>query len=83
MLDKKQLEKIKAWEQEPLTLIGVFAKEAAKTALAYRAMLERVTEALTNSLNFIAEELSAANDEDIAIAMEATKMLQESEVEEG
>jgi len=42
MLDKKQLEKIMVWEQEPLTMIGVYAKEAAKTALAYREMLERL-----------------------------------------
>ncbi|NLU51568.1 MAG: hypothetical protein GXX10_01710 [Clostridiaceae bacterium] len=48
MLTKKQLEEIKAWEQEPLTMIGVYAKEAAKTALAYREMLEEVIKHLSH-----------------------------------
>ena len=38
-------------------------REAAKTAIAYRVMLEKAIDILVNSLNFIVEELSAFNAE--------------------
>jgi cell division protein YceG involved in septum cleavage len=92
MLTKKQLEDArhckhcskcemyKKKEKEGYLPIQKYCqKEAARAALAYREMLEKVTKALAEATEVISEQLDIVNEEDLALIVEASILLGESE----
>lgn len=54
-------------------------KEAARAALAYREMLEKVTKALAEATEVISEQLDIVSEEDLTLIVESSILLGESE----